>query len=86
MRSASRECDDEDQTHSHRALDIFRRAIWPECIARGFGRNTCRNLAGSRSLSPRTRKYYEEKLDPALLELVSPELRVIRTKAIPLSG
>ena len=28
-------------------------------------------------------KYYEEKLDPALLELVSPELRVIRTKAIP---
>src|SRR5438093_11045709 len=28
-------------------------------------------------------KYYEEALDPALLELVSPELRVIRTKAIP---
>src|SRR5215471_2013145 len=27
--------------------------------------------------------YYEEKLDPALLDLVSPELRVIRTKAIP---
>jgi hypothetical protein len=27
--------------------------------------------------------YYEEKLDPALLELVDPELRVIRTKAIP---
>jgi hypothetical protein len=26
--------------------------------------------------------YYEEKLDPALLDLVSPELRVIRTKAI----
>jgi hypothetical protein len=29
-------------------------------------------------------RYYEEKLDPALLELVSPGLRVIRTKAIPL--
>src|SRR5205823_5827919 len=29
-------------------------------------------------------KYYEETLDPTLLELVSPELRVIRTKAIPL--
>jgi hypothetical protein len=28
-------------------------------------------------------KYYEEVLDPALLELVSPELQVIRTKAIP---
>ena len=28
-------------------------------------------------------KYYEEKLDSALLKLVSPELRVIRTKAIP---
>ena len=28
-------------------------------------------------------KYYEEKLDPALLKLVNPELRVIRTKAIP---
>lgn len=28
-------------------------------------------------------KYYEEKLDPTLLELVSPELRIIRTKAIP---
>ncbi len=28
-------------------------------------------------------KYYEETLDPTLLELVSPELRVIRTKAIP---
>jgi hypothetical protein len=27
--------------------------------------------------------YYEEKLDSALLDLVSPELRVIRTKAIP---
>jgi hypothetical protein len=27
-------------------------------------------------------KYYEEVLDPALLELVSPELRVIRTKAL----
>ena len=27
--------------------------------------------------------YYEEQLDPALLELVSPELRVIRTRAIP---
>jgi hypothetical protein len=27
--------------------------------------------------------YYEEKPDPALLELVDPELRVIRTKAIP---
>jgi Glycosyl transferase 4-like domain len=28
-------------------------------------------------------KYYEEILDPALLDLVSPNLRVIRTKAIP---
>src|SRR3954451_1080732 len=28
--------------------------------------------------------YYEETLDPALLELVDPELRVIRTKAIPI--
>jgi hypothetical protein len=28
-------------------------------------------------------KYYEETLDPTLLELISPELRVIRTKAIP---
>jgi hypothetical protein len=28
--------------------------------------------------------YYEEKLDPTLLELVSPQLRIIRTKAIPL--
>lgn len=28
-------------------------------------------------------KYYEEKLDTTLLKLVSPELRVIRTKAIP---
>jgi hypothetical protein len=28
--------------------------------------------------------YYEEKLDPALLELVSPDLRVIRTRAIPI--
>jgi hypothetical protein len=28
--------------------------------------------------------YYEEKLDPTLLELVDPELRIIRTKAIPL--
>jgi hypothetical protein len=27
--------------------------------------------------------YYEEQLDPVLLELVSPELRVIRTRAIP---
>ena len=27
--------------------------------------------------------YYEEKLDPTLLELVNPELRIIRTKAIP---
>ena len=27
--------------------------------------------------------YYEEKLDPTLLDLVSPELRVIRTGAIP---
>jgi hypothetical protein len=27
--------------------------------------------------------YYEESLDPALLNLVSPEVRVIRTKAIP---
>jgi hypothetical protein len=28
-------------------------------------------------------KYYEENLDPGLLELVSPELRVVRTTAIP---
>jgi hypothetical protein len=28
-------------------------------------------------------KYYEEDHDPALLELVSPRLRVIRTKAVP---
>ncbi len=27
--------------------------------------------------------YYEEQLDPALLELVSPALRIIRTRAIP---
>src|SRR5262245_3268674 len=27
--------------------------------------------------------YYEEKLDPAMLGLVSPDMRVIRTKAIP---
>ena len=27
--------------------------------------------------------YYEEQLDPALLKLVSPDLRVIRTRAIP---
>jgi hypothetical protein len=27
--------------------------------------------------------YYEEKLDPTLLDLVSPELRIIRTSAIP---
>jgi hypothetical protein len=27
--------------------------------------------------------YYEEKLDPALLDLVNPKLRVIRTRAIP---
>ena len=27
--------------------------------------------------------YYEEKQDPALLDLVSPKLRIIRTKAIP---
>ena len=27
--------------------------------------------------------YYEEQLDPALLELVSPELRIIRTRALP---
>ena len=30
-------------------------------------------------------KYYEEKLDSALLKLVNPELRVIRTKAIPIT-
>ena len=30
-------------------------------------------------------KYYEEKLDSALLKLVNPELRVIRTKAIPVT-
>src|SRR5262245_54837878 len=28
-------------------------------------------------------KHYEENLDPALLALVGPELRVIRTNAIP---
>jgi hypothetical protein len=28
-------------------------------------------------------KYYEEKLDPTLMDLVDPELRVIRTRALP---
>jgi len=31
-------------------------------------------------------KYYEEKLDPDLLELVDPTIRVVHTKAIPIGS